>query len=120
MTPEDKELWKQVTEGTVPLVFRPVAAVIRPHARRAIMHAGQFRTTLDLHGYTIHQAHAESRAFIQTAATRDLKFVIIITGLSGGIKKEFIHWAELMPQVRKVEELNGGGAYKVYFKKRPK
>lgn len=117
MRPEDEELWKQVTEGLIPLVFTPTAAAIRPSAR-SFAHYRPFRRTLDLHGMTLNEAHAQTKRVVYEAKIYGLKYVTIITGLSGQIRREFPFWVEALPEARRVEALNGGGAFKVFLKKR--
>lgn len=69
---------------------------------------------LDLHGLTLVDAHRYTMDYVNGASG---KYVMIITGLSGQIKKEFVHWFDNHKTVRKIEEMNGGGAYKIFFKK---
>ncbi len=118
MTPDDHKLWKQVTEGVLPLVFTPTAAAIRSHAGRGRM-TRTFHTTLDLHGMTLDQAHAAVRRMVADAQHCGLKHVNIITGLSGPIRREFPFWVEQLSQVRRFETLNGGGAFKLHLVKKP-
>jgi DNA-nicking Smr family endonuclease len=75
------------------------------------------QSSLDLHGFTIQQAHSLARSFIQLAAREGRRGVTIITGKSGEIRREFPVWASLHENVRGVEELNGGGAFYVKLRK---
>lgn len=119
MSPEDKEIWKKVTDGVIPLTFTPEAAAIRSPAlvvnRQYTLNNRYFSPTLDLHGMSINQAHSETKTFFYKAKLFKLKYVRIITGLSGQIKREFPYWLEHMPEIRRVEMLNGGGAFKIYL-----
>jgi len=118
MRPEDEELWKQVTEGLIPLVFTPTAAAIRPPARLPVRYR-PFSRTIDLHGLTLNDAHTQTKRVVYEAKVfYGLKYVTIITGLSGQIRHEFPFWVEALPEVRRVEALSGGGAFKVFLKKR--
>lgn len=118
MRPEDKELWRQVTEGLVPLVLTTTAAAIRPPAPAVARHR-PFRQILDLHGLTLSDAHAQTKKVIfEARAFYGLKHVTVITGLSGQIRREFPFWVEVLPEFRRIEPLNGGGAFRVYLKKR--
>jgi dsDNA-specific endonuclease/ATPase MutS2 len=121
MTLEDAEIWRQVTSGLVPLLPKPSAPVIRPDAPVDVIRPRARFTTLDLHGYTVHQACAVTKTFVYDAKRAGLKYVTIITGLSGQIRREFPLWVEQFPEVRKVDPANGGGAFRVYLKrnKRP-
>jgi DNA-nicking Smr family endonuclease len=72
---------------------------------------------LDLHGYTVQAAYEETRQFLQAARFQKYKHVTIVTGLSGQIRQEFRYWLQNIDYVREVSEINGGGAFKVKFKK---
>jgi DNA-nicking Smr family endonuclease len=116
MTPEDIELWKQVTEGLVPLVLTPTATMA---AVRSLACHTSFSRTLDLHGMTLNEAHAQTKKAVYEANVfYGLKYITIITGLSGQIRREFPFWIEALPEVKKLEVLNGGGAFKVFLKKK--
>jgi dsDNA-specific endonuclease/ATPase MutS2 len=116
MTQEDADLWKRVTEGSSPLLPKPSAPVIRPDAPPVRRQRARF-TTLDLHGLTLQQAHSEVLTLIREAKHAGLKYVTVITGLSGQIRREFTYWVEHRPEVRKIDCLNGGGAFKIFLKK---
>jgi len=117
MTPEDADLWKKVTKGLAPLLPKPSAPVIRPAAPLVPrLHAQT--STLDLHGMTLTEACAKTHNFVREARYAGLKSVVVITGLSGAIRREFPFWVENLPGVRKIDLLNGGGAFKVYFLKK--
>lgn len=72
-----------------------------------------FGTLLDLHGKTVAGAHEEFRTFIDAAFYGKAKRVTVVTGKSGQIRREFPSWAALHPRVRRIVELNGGGAFEV-------
>ncbi len=109
LTQEDRELWKKITDSVTTSVFYPATA-IRPYAVR-----GEY--LLDLHGLTVAQAHAQFKSFITQNSLRNSKYVTIITGLSGIIQREFPFWTISMPEIRRIETLNGGGAFKVYLRR---
>jgi dsDNA-specific endonuclease/ATPase MutS2 len=113
MTPEDERLWKRVVDTVVPLGFRPAAAQMgAPAAWEPVS-----QKVLDLHGMTLNTAHSRTLAFIREAHRLGYKRVIIITGLSGEIRREFPMWIEDLPQVRKSITLSGGGAFEVSLTK---
>jgi len=114
MTPEDHKIWKQVTESTLPLGFAPVAPAMRPVVPLAREY---FPRSLDLHGLTLAQAHTETLAFVSAAKQHGMKSVVIITGLSGDICREFPMWVESIPTVRLTQRLNGGGAFRLILKR---
>jgi hypothetical protein len=115
MTPDDHKIWKQVTESILPLVFGSVAPVMRPVAPSL---RETFRQTLDLHGLTLAQAHIETQRFVVAAQQHGAKSVVIITGLSGPIRREFPLWVENLTPVRGLQALNGGGAFRLHLTRR--
>lgn len=72
--------------------------------------------TWDLHGMTVQDAHMLTLSQIDDLKHTH-KYVTFITGKSGIMNQEFTHWLDENPQVRKVDVINGGGAYRVWFKK---
>jgi DNA-nicking Smr family endonuclease len=111
----DTELWHAFTQNVTPLTQRqlamqPIAAP--PLQRRQVDH------TLDLHGLTLAEAHAQTFAFL--AATRHhYRYVTIVTGVSGPIRYEFLHWIDRHPDVRHCESLPGDGSFRLYYRKFP-
>lgn len=79
---------------------------------------------LDLHGYKLDEAYAKTCEFIARCHRNQKRCVLIITGKSGNIKKEFSHWvnapeiAELVLSFTTASPRDGGsGAYYVYLRK---
>jgi hypothetical protein len=68
---------------------------------------------LDLHGFSLADAYAMTLDFV-TASTH--RSVTVVTGLSGAIKREFPMWLERYGSIR-LEELDGGGAYRLHFRR---
>ena len=62
---------------------------------------------LDLHGYTIEIAHAQTQRFIERCRDREFSNIEIITGKSGQIKYEFPFWLENFGVVGKVSSHGG-------------
>ncbi|CAM6054947.1 unnamed protein product [Sphagnum tenellum] len=97
----------RLTAEKPPTTSNPKIVVNRP-----VVPAG----TVDLHGMTIAEAHSK------VLATLDLwrgkaKSITFITGQSGGIRSEFVHWLSDHAAIRRIEPMNGGGAFKVFLKK---
>jgi dsDNA-specific endonuclease/ATPase MutS2 len=111
--PHDMKLWTLVKKTITPL-GQPRPS--QPTSMAISFSYGENYTALDLHGYTIQEAHSRVQSFIDRAAYAGQKGVTIITGKSGGIRKEFPTWAMLHSKVRSIEELNGGGAFYVKLK----
>ena len=114
MTPEDKKLWERVTEGmkSSGISFENFISRI-PSIRERFF----ISTTLDLHGLDLNSAYIQSVEFIKIARIHRFKYVTIITGLSGQIKREFPLWMETLPHTKRIEVLSGGGAFKVFLQK---
>lgn len=72
---------------------------------------------LDLHGLTAQVAYTAFQAFVGGSVGR-YKSVTVVTGRSGLIRREFEHWIAAHPDIRRAEPLNGGGAFRVYLRKR--
>lgn len=80
---------------------------------------------LDLHGHTVNDAWLRFKEFIDQQHKTGAKSVVVITGKSGQISREFREWCRLIPTIRNYEPLgthNGpAGSYRVNFKSsRPK
>ena len=115
MTPDDKKLWEAVT-NSVKLVGSVSPKIGSP--RNQVGSRGSYmRPTLDLHGYGLNDALRESAAFIKEAKRVKLKYVRIVTGRSGQIRREFPFWLENISEIRRYEVMNGGGAFKIFLKK---
>ena len=69
---------------------------------------------LDLHGLDVREAHHRTMEYLQTTHARS---VTVVTGRSGRIRQEFCRWLEQCESVHRVEELNGGGAFRVHRRK---
>jgi DNA-nicking Smr family endonuclease len=75
-----------------------------------------FSNQIDLHGLTLAEAHSATMNYVERVH-KTYRSVTIITGLSGNIRREFKHWFDNDPYVIRIEELNNGGAYRLFFKK---
>lgn len=73
--------------------------------------------SLDLHNMTLQAAHRSTSDYLRRSARAGKRDVEVITGKSGQIRAEFVTWAKLNPDVKGVEELNGGGAFKVTLRR---
>jgi hypothetical protein len=68
---------------------------------------------LDLHGLSVAEAHRQTLGIIEIV---DAKGVVIVTGKSGAIRREFIRWLEPKASIC-LEELADGGAFRVRRRK---
>lgn len=109
MSEEDKRLWERVCASVRRWgdLFPSAPAPVR-HVPAAPQHY------LDLHGYTVDQAHAATVEFL---AETKFKAVTIITGRSGQIKREFPRWMETLNY--RYATLNEG-AFRINTKRVPR
>ena len=103
------DLWKRVCRTVNPL-GGPRSSRSRP------LRPYQEATEIDLHGMTVDEAHRAAMSFLTLTGQRS---VLIITGRSGVITREFPFWIQHIPMVSRYDSLNDGGAYRVYLKPRP-
>lgn len=97
-----KKLWDKVCSTIIPL---------GKGKQRSYRPKEQFRTpVLDLHGIAVHTAFERTLEFIEEHDSE----VIVITGKSGIIKKEFHGWMSNL-NVR-YHEMPTGGAFKIQKK----
>lgn len=101
-TAEEIRLWRSVMAQP----SRP-AMVARPAPRA---------TVLDLHGYTMQDAYHATIGFLRAIAAVE-RLVVIITGRSGQIRREFPAWLEPLPFIASCREVERGGAYRVMLKR---
>ncbi len=113
LTENDKRIWDAFVQNVTPL-GQPSPST--PPIPVPIIKSDN-QNKLDLHGLTLNEAFLTTKEFIQTAVSNN-KSITIITGMSGDIKREFPYWMENNHLVSSIEEMNGGGAYKIFFKKR--
>lgn len=76
-----------------------------------------YPSKLDLHGYTVNDAYYKTNDFIYENYIRNNKSIIVITGKSGQIHKEFKMWVSTNKYVKNIEILGKGGAYKILIKR---
>lgn len=110
VTDLERKLWLRVM--SLPLLFNPV--VIKKNYEEKERQS--FNHQLDLHGYTVQDAWNKVNSYIDTAKRLSFKEVVIITGKSGDICKEFPGWMSYRLDVRSCTPQNGGGAYTVTLK----
>lgn len=107
LTDNDKKVWEKFTKN-ITILGKPLPSnsvkylIIEPP-----------KIELDLHGKSLTDAYISCMSFVDNASS---KYIMIITGLSGQIKKEFKYWFDNHKTVKRIEEINSGGAYKIYLK----
>ena len=111
LTPEESELWNKVMSGTLQICKQSLPPIPTPTPVKPKIHYP--KKCVDLHGMTIQEAHAIT--LHQLDIWKNVaKSLVFITGKSGIIRQEFLHWVQ---HAGKVETLNGGGAFRVFLKK---
>jgi DNA-nicking Smr family endonuclease len=112
----DQQLWCQCTQDVQPLKKTGVMPV---SMTKSITHAKlhpHVNHTLDLHGMTLSQAYQAVQHHVQQGV-HAYTYVTIITGKSGIMHEQLPDWLNHMTQIRSCDPINGGGAYKISFKK---
>lgn len=106
LTLEDLTLWKRIKDSVASAQSIYCAPLRTP-----------FSTVLDLHGMQIHPAYQRVLEHVTEAKRLGYRKVTVITGKSGPINIEFIHWLQDRPDIQRITAKNGGGAYDVWLKK---
>ncbi len=112
----DQQLWCQFTQDVQPLKKTGVVPV---SMTKSITHAKphpHVHHTLDLHGMTLAQAYQAVQHHVQQGV-HAYAYVTIITGKSGIMQGELPDWVRNMQGIRMCESINGGGAFRISFKK---
>jgi hypothetical protein len=99
---EDILEWNLFIKNVAPLGKRFSFDYVSPPSYRLPQ-----KTQLDLHGLTVNDAHRSVMDFVDGHSG---KYIMVITGLSGQIKKEFKRWFANHKTVSR--------AYKLFFKKK--
>jgi DNA-nicking Smr family endonuclease len=104
--PSEARLWAHVSRSVIPL-GSPVPGERPLRPRRPLSH------DIDLHGDTVHAAHARVAGAVGRARAEGRREIVVVTGRSGRIRVEFPTWAALDPRVRSVRPIRGDGAFLV-------
>jgi hypothetical protein len=114
LTPDEKALWQRVTGSITRLGEPRLGGIMAP---LQILNPSPSRV-LDLHGQTVSDAFSAAKIFVEDAYFASVPNVTIITGKSGAIRREFSTWIARYP-VQRFELLSGGGAFRLFIKKKP-
>jgi hypothetical protein len=106
----ERNLWFRIMN--LPLLFNPV--VIKK--TRIENEQNIFHRSIDLHGCTVQDAWYKVNSYIDEAKRLSIKEVLIITGKSGDICREFPMWMSYRIDIKECKPQNGGGAYKLRIK----
>lgn len=79
--------------------------------------SNHFSRRLDLHGLSIHEAWVRFREFVDQHTALGSKSLVVITGRSGMISREFVKWCSRIPGIASYEAIetrNGkAGSYRI-------
>ena len=131
LSDQDRRLWGGVLRSVDPLPGRsrppadpeaPPVAARRPYGG---LRPQAVSTILDLHGMTIELAHRQVLTFLERSQRSGLRRVLVVTGRSGPIRREFPQWIETPSFDRLVrsihacpKERGGDGAFHVSLRYR--
>jgi hypothetical protein len=110
----DLSLWEAATADVTPMPAQPLADASNRPRRLPAPVKPLFKDRLDLHGLTVAQAHRKVSNLLDTSGGRS---ATVVTGRSGVIRQEFHLWLQNDQRIRRVEELHGGGAFRIHFRK---
>ena len=119
---KDLELWENIKKTVKPLAKKQVVQ----HLSRRYIEVKQdyIPYTIDLHGYTVHDAYLNLIDFISYHYHNGTKYITIITGKGTPEKESFIHfeiktWLNsrvFKKYLKNFEWLNGNGALRIYLR----
>ena len=98
--------WEEFKDKVKPLSKKKLALKItndKPYVKKMV----SYNPVLDLHGLSLNAAYDSVRSHIEGGKVNGFKYITIITGKSGEIRKEFPTWISDI-KLKKVEEINSG------------
>lgn len=119
LSPTDKALWARLTQGVRRLDGAPTSPIQGKNWLEATTpRQSAYHPSLDLHGLTIHAAHSAVLDHVYQGRQMGYRVLTVISGRSGQINAEMPRWLEGHRDVRSIESMNGGGAWKICLKRR--
>ncbi len=115
-THRDQQLWYKFTQDVQPLKKSSVVPVSMTNFMTHAKPHHHVNHTLDLHGMTLAQAYDAVHNHVQQGHQTHA-YVTVITGKSGVMQGELPDWVRNMQGIRMCEPINGGGAFRISFKK---
>lgn len=119
LRPDDAGVWDAYCKDVTPLRGGKVPSSAPAPLGLAFSTPITTQHTLDLHGLTVAEAHTRTSNFLLLARSH-YDYVTVVTGRSGAIRDEFLHWLSDDRGISRVEPLNGSGAFRIYFRKQRK
>lgn len=114
LSDQDRELWRLSMKDVKPLDQTPLATLSAPQ-KPTVAQPQKPPGTWDLHGLTLSEAYQLTLREVQQAPA-SWRYQTFITGKSGRMNQEFSHWLSNNSNVRRIEPLGNGGAYRVWFR----
>ena len=123
----DLELWETIKKSVKPLVKHQVVKQL-PKRYIIVKQKYGFPYTIDLHGYTVHDAYLKLLDFIIYHFHEKTKYITVITGKGTPEKESLIHseiktWLNskvFKMYVKNFEWINGNGALRIYLSRHNK
>lgn len=109
----DQQVWDFVKTSVTPLGQPEPPQKGSPVAPPSAMVSRR----IDFHGMTLQEAHRAFNDWTDGLRVANVSNAVAITGKSGEIRREFPSWSHNHRFVRHIEELNGGGAFRVFVKR---
>ena len=116
LSDKDKQIWQSYVKDVTPLHHDLVKPDVVPRIKKQPEDVCRVNGLMDLHGLTLQQAHVSVHEQLN-AHHNTLRYMTVVTGKSGQMSKEFPHWLENHAHVHRLESLNDGGAFRIWFKK---
>ena len=136
LTDEDKKLWEAYTKTVTPLKDVKTNFCLKNFGKKLIKtfcfkrrEKQDVPTVLDLHGFTLEEAHALFVRFLNYHFENGTRKIIVITGKGkegkGLLKNEFPKWLETEQIKEKIQiancmARNDGGAFELTLRQRKK
>lgn len=100
LSDEDKKVWEDFTKGdSMTFGKRSITNKrLHPQGKRTIQ-------TIDLHSMTVQRAYEFVQNAIECACLSGDKYLFVITGKSGQIRKEFESWISKFNRVSHLEQI---------------
>jgi DNA-nicking Smr family endonuclease len=118
LTKGDRDLWSRTTKDVRPLGKASVSPCEGHRTIGALTPRNEpYDPVMDLHGYTVHEAHGMVDDHIYQGIESGYKQITVITGRSGQINQELPRWLEGHRQVRSVSQKSNGGSWLIVLRR---
>lgn len=107
MNASDSRLWDWFKRSVTPLGSPKAPSLPPPDI---------FERRIDLHGMATQEAFQTTNSYIEAAKRHGADSVVVVTGKSGSIREEFLHWVNSNEYVARCELLPSDGAFRLKLK----